>query len=437
MMELVEELLKIEVTETKILEFIISSAFMCFLSYIHLQLLHSLYRFKFSKKQETKFLVIFSLFQILNYYCIPFWVQKIFRVIFTPIILFFLVRLSVSQILSYTCILETLILSVDMLCMFFLQSENMFLLEIIKLGIIALLELLLLWSNQKKEFLKIQESNETENKKSIAISVLFLFIVILHIVEMHLYKEEKVFYILLNDICVLIFYLLITLSNIQKRSENIFKEEQIETLRMHNKTLNLCTTNVKNFENDFNSIMQDFGGYIKYNDFESLKTYYQGIMEEYKNVKSLSILNPNVINESAIYNIISNKYYLAKSYGIEVEMEFVMDFTKLDVKTYELARILGILLDNAIEATKICKEKQIYMLFHAGKREDTIKISNTYQENEIDLAKIFEKGFSTKERNRGFGLWEIKQILQRHSNLELYTHKENNIFWQELSIYHD
>ena len=118
-------------------------------------------------------------------------------------------------------------------------------------------------------------------------------------------------------------------------------------------------------------------------------------------------------------------------------MEFFMDFTKLKVKTYELVRILGILLDNAIEATKTCNKKQINMLFQAGKKEDKIKISNTYQDSEINLIEIFEKGFSTKEKNNGLGLWEIKQILQRNSNLELYTHKIDNVFFQELSIYHD
>ena len=66
-----------------------------------------------------------------------------------------------------------------------------------------------------------------------------------------------------------------------------------------------------------------------------------------------------------------------------------------------------------------------------------IKISNTYDEKEIDLVKIFEKGFSTKKKYRGLGLWEVKQILEKHSNLDLYTHKEEDIFWQELSIYHN
>ena len=225
--------------------------------------------------------------------------------------------------------------------------------------------------------------------------------------------------------------------NLEKNCITYQQENEIENLKMYNRTLTLCTKNIRNFRNDFEGILQDIGGYIKYNEFDSLKNYYQAISEEYKNVKSLCVLNPMVINESAMYNIISNKYYLAKKLGIEVEMEIMMNFKEMNIDTYELGRILGILLDNAIEAAVETAEKKIYLYFQRQKERDFIKIANTYREKEIDINKIFEKGYSTKNKNHGLGLWEVKQILQKHNNLDLYTHKENHIFWQELSIYHD
>ena len=41
------------------------------------------------------------------------------------------------------------------------------------------------------------------------------------------------------------------------------------------------------------------------------------------------------------------------------------------------------------------------------------------------------------DKNTGLGLWKVKQILLKHTNLDLYTHKEANIFIQELYIYHE
>lgn len=35
----------------------------------------------------------------------------------------------------------------------------------------------------------------------------------------------------------------------------------------------------------------------------------------------------------------------------------------------------------------------------------------------------------------GLGLWEIRQILKKHNNLNLYTSKDDNFFKQQLEIY--
>lgn len=35
----------------------------------------------------------------------------------------------------------------------------------------------------------------------------------------------------------------------------------------------------------------------------------------------------------------------------------------------------------------------------------------------------------------GLGLWEIRQILKKHNNLNLYTSKDDEFFKQQLEIY--
>lgn len=35
----------------------------------------------------------------------------------------------------------------------------------------------------------------------------------------------------------------------------------------------------------------------------------------------------------------------------------------------------------------------------------------------------------------GLGLWEIRQILKKHNNLNLYTSKDDKLFKQQLEIY--
>ena len=77
---------------------------------------------------------------------------------------------------------------------------------------------------------------------------------------------------------------------------------------------------------------------------------------------------------------------------------------------YEFTRILGILMDNAIEATSECDNKYIH-------------------------EKIYEKGYSTKPHNTGLGLWEVENILKKHKNITRFTSKDDKLFKQQIEIY--
>ncbi len=118
-------------------------------------------------------------------------------------------------------------------------------------------------------------------------------------------------------------------------------------------------------------------------------------------------------------------------------MTFLLDLNTLKMKIYEFARILGILLDNAIEASHECDEKIINITF----RNDTknhrqlITIENTYANKEIDTEKIFEKGISEKENHTGLGLWEVRKIIKKNNNSNLFTSKTDKFFSQQLELY--
>ena len=107
------------------------------------------------------------------------------------------------------------------------------------------------------------------------------------------------------------------------------------------------------------------------------------------------------------------------------------------MKIYEFARILGILLDNAIEASKDCDEKIINIVFRDDLKNNRqlIIVENTYQNKDVDLEKIFEKGISGKENHTGLGLWEIRKIVKKNSNVNLYTSKTDKFFSQQLELY--
>ncbi len=118
-------------------------------------------------------------------------------------------------------------------------------------------------------------------------------------------------------------------------------------------------------------------------------------------------------------------------------MTFLLDLSTLNMKIYEFARILGILLDNAIEASEECNEKIINITFRNDIRNNRqiISIENTYPNKEIDTEKIFEKGVSEKENHTGLGLWEVRKIIKKNNNSNLFTSKTDKFFSQQLELY--
>ena len=102
-----------------------------------------------------------------------------------------------------------------------------------------------------------------------------------------------------------------------------------------------------------------------------------------------------------------------------------------------LPEYFGILMDNAIEAANECEQKKINVIMRTdtNANRQLLIIENTYNNKDVDTDKIYEKGFSTKENNTGLGLWEVRQILKRNTNLNLFTTKNSDFFIQQLEIY--
>ena len=98
----------------------------------------------------------------------------------------------------------------------------------------------------------------------------------------------------------------------------------------------------------------------------------------------------------------------------------------------------GILIDNAIDASSESNEKIINVRIYNDSKSNRqiLYIENTYLDKAVDTEKIFDKGFSGKLNHTGLGLWEIRQMLKKHKNLNLFTTKDDKFFKQQLEIYY-
>ncbi|MEG2235858.1 MAG: GHKL domain-containing protein, partial [Clostridia bacterium] len=212
---------------------------------------------------------------------------------------------------------------------------------------------------------------------------------------------------------------------------------QNQTLEMDNKTLGGMVDGVRTIKHDFNNIFQAINGYICSKEYDDLEKYVLKVMKECNFVNTLSIINKNTFNDPAIYGVVGSKYFLATETGITMELDVTVNFKELEFPMPELSRILGILLDNAIEAASKSIDKYIRLeiKFNPRKNANIIKIYNTYDTNiNIDLSSIYKKGYSSKKIKSGLGLWEVSKIISRNKNSQIYATIENNKFIQNIII---
>lgn len=206
----------------------------------------------------------------------------------------------------------------------------------------------------------------------------------------------------------------------------------------HNETLNYLYDNVKAFKHDFDNMVFVIGGFIENKDIDKLSKYYKNLEKDCEQVNNLAVLSPTLINDAGIYNLLMSKYKKAKEYEVEIKLEFFFDLQKLYMPIYDFSRMLGILLDNSLEAAKDSIEKQVTIVFRDSKLNHTqiISIENSYSNKDVDTSLIFEKGKTSKDNHSGMGLWEVQQILNRNNNVNLITTKDEDHFKQTIEIYY-
>lgn len=291
----------------------------------------------------------------------------------------------------------------------------------------------------KNTKIKLSDDLNHHNKIIMTINLLLgTFTLIIELIITIFYTNVLPVYITFLSSISLIFYFLISfysLTHIVKLQKTTLDLENAEN---YNNTLSILYDNVKGFKHDFNNMLHMMGGYIKTNDMEGLKKYYSELENDCEKLKNLAMLNPNTINNPGIYNLLMVKYKKANELNIKINLEYFFDFEKLHMPIYQFSRMLGILLDNAIEASSMCDEKQINIIFRDSptNRTQIITIENTYSNKDIDTSKIFEKGVSEKKDHMGMGLWEVNQILMKNNNIKLITTNDDTYFKQQLEIYY-
>lgn len=403
---------------------------------------------KSTTKQNYLSVAILSIIGIFTNYFIPSPFNTFINLIAFPIVMIFIYKVSIiksliSEIIPYILVFVFSYISLTLVSLIFkISTEKAVSIIIYKLlvSLIIYTSLYIFIKLIRKFNLHILSFDDLKQHNNLVLLLNFIIGIITISIQLYAYNvhgNELLYSYFFITTITLIIYFCISIYSLSRTVKLEETSRDLEGEKLVNKSLTILHDNIRAFKHDFNNIVQAIGGYVTTNDMDGLKKYYSQLFDDCQRVNNLTTLSPEIINNPAIYSLLASKYHKADELGIKIDLEVFLDLNTLKVKVYELTRILGILLDNAIEATLECEEKFIKVEIRKDNahHRNTIIIKNTYLNKDINLDKIFEKSYSTKPNNTGLGLWEVRQILKKNNNLNLFTTKDDKFFIQQLEIY--
>lgn len=229
-----------------------------------------------------------------------------------------------------------------------------------------------------------------------------------------------------------------------------FKEWEVQKLLKY-KEYTLCTLNnyikevdesylsVRAFRHDFANILISMRETIETKGIEEVRETYNQILASNnilleRSRKEVAKLSNIKILE--LKSVISDKILKAEQRNITFELEVPEIVSDSYLDKIDTVRVVGILLDNAIEAAGESENTQPTVsiaIFSKGTTRYCV-IENDMNEKILSTNKIMLAGYSTKGEHRGYGLANVDKIIGRYYKTNYHIQAKNYRFRIEIEM---
>ena len=287
----------------------------------------------------------------------------------------------------------------------------------------------------RKPLKKLINYNLSTNKKIIvmsSITLVMLAIFFYNLIKTFEFNNNIITYLV---IIVMLICILLYLFKQKIENEKISKkyDELLDVMKSYESDIEEQRTLRHETKNEFATIK------CKLQDKENNKTiieYIDSVIGEKEKAGSTKYSKFKYLPSNGLKGFFYYKFIEAEKKGInvsiniskQIENSFLKDIETKDFK--DLARIIGVYLDNAIEASSTSEDKKLGIEMYLIKEKIEIIITNTFN-NEINLDKIGKESFS---KHRGHGLLLVNKILSENNKFEAKNEIRGNIYIQSLKI---
>ena len=217
------------------------------------------------------------------------------------------------------------------------------------------------------------------------------------------------------------------------------KETEQRTLQYYTHELEQQHVAIQKFKHDYQNILISMREFIKEEDMAGLKDYFISkieVVSETITRDSFTLQGLSKIKVREIKSIIAAKIMLAQNTieDINIKFEANEDIEHIPINSVALVRMLGIVLDNAIEALAELGGGKLLVNCQKWEAGVTFIVENTCKPDIPPLHELLKPGFSTKGKKRGLGLSNLAEIANSYPNVIMKTSISGGCFTQKLLI---
>ncbi|MGZ9467385.1 quorum-sensing sensor histidine kinase AgrC [Staphylococcus epidermidis] len=273
---------------------------------------------------------------------------------------------------------------------------------------------------------------------SFVLAIAFIYFYIISQTNLQENNSLKFYAIIFVSVIVFLSLVILLLSAFALR-EMKYKRKLQEIEAYYEYTLRIESINneMRKFRHDYVNILTTLSDYIREDDMPGLRKYFDEHivpMKDKLKTRSIKMNGIEKLKVREIKGLITTKIIQAQEKRIPISIEVPDEIDRIDMNTVELSRIIGIITDNAIEASENLEEPLINIAFIDNDESVTFIVMNKCSDDIPKIHELFEQGFSTKGDNRGLGLSTLKELTDSNENVLLDTVIENGYFVQKVEI---
>lgn len=396
-----------------------------------------------NKTRRLEFFILMCIYFVLVYFLVPNQLRFILFIIIISIIIYFIFKVNDKKIILYSFNIEIIsslseVLVTLLLIIFGVKSSdivNNSMYNLLANILISILSIIIVNINIVTNLIKKLISLFDKNEKYIR--YLYIFLIFLYLIVSKNGLElvlKSNYYINILFILGAIFIIFIILKNESKYEQ--LKEKNKQMLNYVTKYEKIITAQGK-ANHEFKNQLMVIRGYAQMNSNKIIDYIDEIVKDSNKAGSSYLISQLNNFPDGGIKGLLYYKLSIMEDekikYSINVEKGVKSSLKSLNTSDYKnITKILGVLLDNAIDASKKSKHKKINISVIKDKKNIVFKIYNTYK-GKVDIDKV-GTGYTTKGTGHGYGLRLVKDIIKEEDLFNINYVLEDDFFVSSLTI---